>query len=50
MKTKKTKYRFNSDKLFRNFVVVTTIATTVNLIVTIAEKGISWMSTIGYFG
>ena len=47
---KKTKYRFNSDKLFRNFVVLTTVITAVALIVRIANNGIAWMSTIGYFG
>ena len=44
------KYRFNQDKLLRNVVVLTTIVSSIALIGKIANCGISYMSTIGYFG
>lgn len=46
---KKQKYRLNSDKLFRNFVVMSTVITTGVLIVKIANCGLAWMSTIRIF-
>ncbi len=44
------KYRFNSDKLFRNFTILSAIVTTGILVYKIATCGIAWVSTIGYFG
>lgn len=47
---KKRKMRFNPDKAFRNFVILSSILTIGILIYKIATNGIAWMSTIGYFG
>lgn len=47
---KKRKMRFNSDKAFRNFAIFTTGLTIGFLIYKIATCGISFISTIGYFG
>lgn len=49
MKTKKKKMKFNSDKAFRNFVILATIVTIGILTYKIATNGISFLSTIGYF-
>lgn len=50
MKKNKKKMRFNSDKAFRNFAIVMGIATTAIVITKIATNGVSFLSTIGYFG
>lgn len=47
---KKRKMRFNSDKAFRNFAIFTTGLTIGILIYKIVTNGISFISTIGYFG
>lgn len=47
---KKRKMRFNPDKAFRNFVILSSVLTIGILIYKIATNGIAWMSTIGYFG
>lgn len=44
------KYRLNKDKLFRNFVVLSTVASAIMLVIKVANEGIGFMSTIGYFG
>ena len=44
------KYRFNKDKLFRNFIVLSNVITIGLVIHKIATCGISFISTIGYFG
>lgn len=44
------KYRFNKDKFFRNFVILSNVVTIGLVIHKIATCGISFMSTIGYFG
>lgn len=48
--TKKYVYKLNKDKLFRNFVVLSTLFSVGLLVYKIGNEGISWMSTIGYFG
>ena len=50
MKKRKGKMRFNPDKAFRNFTILITIITTGIFIYKISTCGISWLSTIGYFG
>ena len=47
---KKRKMRFNPDKAFRNFVILASVLTIGGLIYKIATCGISFISTIGYFG
>lgn len=47
---KKRKMRFNSDKAFRNFVILASVLTTVFLIYKIATCGISFISTTGLLG
>lgn len=47
---KKRKMRFNPDKAFRNFVILSSILTIGILIYKVATNGIAWISTIGYFG
>lgn len=47
---KKRKMRFNPDKAFRNFTILASVLTIVFLIYKIATCGISFISTIGYFG
>ena len=47
---KKRKMRFNPDKAFRNFMILSTIGTVSCLIYKIVTCGTSWLSTIGYFG
>lgn len=47
---KKRKMRFNPDKALRNFMILSTIGTVSYLIYKIATCGISFISTIGYFG
>lgn len=47
---KKRKMRFNSDKAFRNFVILANIITIGFVIYKVATCGISFISTIGYFG
>lgn len=44
------KYKFNEDKLLRNVAVLSSIVTVGILVYKIATQGISFMSTIGYFG
>lgn len=44
------KYRFNKDKAFRNFVILSNVITIGLIIHKIATCGIAWISTIGYFG
>ena len=44
------KYRFNEDKLLRNIVVLSSIVSIGMLVYKVATCGISFMSTIGYFG
>lgn len=43
-------YKLNKDKVFRNFVVLSTIVSFGILAYKIGHEGIAWMSTIGYFG
>lgn len=50
MKKDKKKMKFNSDKAFRNFAIFTTGLTLGILIYKIATNGVSFLSTIGYFG
>jgi len=47
---KKRKMRFNPDKAFRNFTILASVLTIGFLIYKIATCGISFISTIGYFG
>lgn len=47
---KKRKMRFNPDKAFRNFVILANVITIGFVIYKIATCGISFISTIGYFG
>lgn len=49
-KNKKRKMKFNPDKAFRNFMILANIGTISFLIYKIATNGISFISTIGYFG
>lgn len=49
-KNRKKKMEFDSDKAFTNAVILMSIITTVAVIVKIATNGISFFSTIGYFG
>lgn len=44
------KYKFNEEKFLRNFAIFSTGLTIGMLIYKIATCGISFMSTIGYFG
>ncbi len=46
---RKKKIRFNSDKAFRNFIILSTIITMGLLIYKIATNGISFISTIRIF-
>lgn len=50
MKTKKRKMKFNPDKAFRNFVILASVITIGILTYKIATNGISFLSTIRYFG
>lgn len=47
---KKRKMRFNPDKAFRNLVILTNVIIAGIVIYKIATNGISFFSTIGYFG
>lgn len=47
---KKRKMRFNPDKAFRNFVILANVFTIGFVVYKIATCGISFISTIGYFG
>lgn len=47
---KKRKMRFNPDKAFRNFTILASVLTIGFLIYKIVTCGISFISTIGYFG
>lgn len=47
---KKRKMRFNPDKAFRNLVILANIIIVGIVIYKIATNGISFFSTIGYFG
>lgn len=44
------KYRFNEDKLLRNIFILGTVATVGIIVYKVATCGISFFSTIGYFG
>ena len=44
------KYKFNEDKLLRNIAIFSSGLTIGMLVYKIATCGISFMSTIGYFG
>ena len=44
------KYKFNEDKLLRNIAIFSSGLTIGMLVYNIATCGISFMSTIGYFG
>lgn len=44
------KYRFNPDKAFRNFTVLSTVISVGVLVYKVANCGIAWISTCGYFG
>jgi hypothetical protein len=44
------KYRWNKDKAFNNFVVLSTGVAIGMMIYKIMNEGIAWISTIGYFG
>lgn len=50
MKKRKGKMRFNPDKAFRNFTILTTIITAGIFIYKISTCGIAWMSTTRIFG
>lgn len=47
---KKRKMRFNSDKAFRNFVILANVFTIGFLIYKISTCGIAWISTTGLLG
>lgn len=47
---KKRKMRFNPDKAFRNFMILSTIGTVSYLIYKIVTCGISFISTTGLLG
>lgn len=44
------KYKFNEEKVLRNILVISMVITLSLLAHKIGAKGISWISTIGYFG
>ena len=44
------KYRFNEDKLLRNVCILSTVVTVGVIVYKVATCGISFFSTIGYFG
>lgn len=44
------KYRFNEEKFLRNIAIFTSGLAIGILIYKIANCGIAWISTIGYFG
>ena len=48
--TKKYVYKINKEKMFRNFVVLSTVLSSIVLVHKVLNEGISWISTIGYFG
>jgi hypothetical protein len=48
--TKKYVYKINKDKMFRNFVVLSTVLSSVVLVHRIMNEGISWLSTTGLLG
>lgn len=47
---KKKKMKFNPDKAFRNFAILSGVITTIIVITKIVTTGFSFLSTIGYFG
>lgn len=47
---KKQKYRFNEDKFLKNFAIFSSGLVIGILVYKIATCGISFFSTIGYFG
>ena len=44
------KYRLNEDKLLRNVCILSTVVTVGVIVYKVATCGISFFSTIGYFG
>lgn len=44
------KYRLNEDKLLRNVFILSTVVTIGIVVYKVATCGISFFSTIGYFG
>ncbi len=44
------KYKFNEEKFLRNFTILSSVITVGIVVYKIATCGISFMSTIGYFG
>jgi hypothetical protein len=44
------KYKFNEEKFLRNFSILSTLITVGLLVYKVANCGIAWISTIGYFG
>lgn len=50
MKKTKRKMKFNSDKAFRNFVILISIISIGILIYKIATQGIVWLSPTGLLG
>ena len=47
---KKRKMRFNPDKAFRNFVILSSAITIGFIVYKIATNGIAWISTTGLLG
>lgn len=48
--TKKYVYKINKDKIFRNFVVLSTVLSSIALVHRIMNEGISWISTTNLLG
>ena len=44
------KYRLNEDKLLRNIFILSTVVTVGLIVYKVATCGVSFFSTIGYFG
>lgn len=44
------KYRLNEDKLLRNVFILSTVVSVGVIVYKVANCGISFFSTIGYFG
>lgn len=49
-KQNKKKWKFNEEKFLRNLAITVGGYEFISLIIKIATNGISWISTIGYFG
>jgi hypothetical protein len=44
------RYRFNPEKAFNNFVILSTVISVGILVYKVANCGIAWISTTGLFG